>query len=94
MNSDVSFDEVVGDASSAVYVGTFHDYAIFYLSVSNGYIDANTCERPDAGVGAYLAVVSDDGRASDGIPAVEHQCFIFSGSIYPLAVIAFSSRLL
>jgi hypothetical protein len=39
-------------------------------------------------------VVADYGWAPDGYPAVKHRFFIFSGSIYLLAVIAFSSRLL
>jgi len=44
---------------------------VLYLSVSDGGLVSDARVGADVGVGAYGAVVSDDGGASDGGPSVD-----------------------
>jgi len=45
----VSSDEAVGDASAAVYVGSFHDDCVLDLGVADGCVVADACVGADTG---------------------------------------------
>ena len=73
---DIASYEAVCDTPAAVDVGSFHDDCVFDLCIEHGDVVSDACVGADVGVGAYVAVVSDDGRTSDCCAAV-------NGSVVP-----------
>ena len=70
-NCDVSPDEAVGDSSTAVDVGAFHDDGVLDLCVADGCVVSDAGVGADVGVGAYVAVVSYDKGSSEGGPSAD-----------------------
>ena len=62
---DVSPDEAVDDAPPAVYVGSFHDYAVLDLGIGDADVVSDACVGSNVGVWAYLAVLADYDWSTD-----------------------------